>query len=355
MSAGAASNKIGPSGSTSKEKKVKRTRKRSRNKKRTTEVQDSSSDNSSSSDDSDDEEEQVKPKPAPKAAPKAAPRKDESDSDSDFDSDKERKDGGEEEAKRKRKRKRSSKKKTTEEPPNCAAAPASVPAAAVPVPARAAVLSPGQVGPDPNTDLRLSDQAKQAIQYAQIYAKDKSQWKFNKAKQNWLLRNALSVAPSDYDAELARKQDGKADPAEGEDKDGEQEEEGENFVPDDFVPVVTAYLTSVMGGARQRLIESLREAVNAPAVTLPQTQSEGAAEATKVVPAEGADGSATNEGAANGAAATKSVSFGNLARESEQEEEAAAAAGLPSGTDPRSVELRRARATQMLQRMGEAL
>lgn len=320
-----------------------------RNKKRTTEVEDSSSSSSSSSDsdDSDDEDDkQIKAAPVQTPA-KHIPKESKTDSDSDSDSDSD--DDDEQGEKRKRKRKRKAKKETPEK-----AAASSAPSASVtstPSAAKPITLSPKDVGPDPNTDLRLSDQAKQAIHYAQIYTKDKSHWKFNKAKQNWLLRNALSVPPSDYGATLARKQPESSAAEEGTAEEADEAEEGENFVPDDFVPVVTAYLTSVMGGARQRMIESLREAVNAPAITVAPTQPQGAdnaaAESTMTnVTADGVDGSG---------AVTKSVSFGNLALNAEKTEEAAEAAGLPAGTDPRAVELRRTRATQMLEMMGEAL
>ncbi|KAJ9478219.1 hypothetical protein PHBOTO_001784 [Pseudozyma hubeiensis] len=339
MSAAAGVNQAGPSTPASKDKKPKRTRKR--NKRRTVEVEDSSS----SSDDSSDDEDVPKVKAAPVQTPKLSSKKlkADSDSDSDSDSDEEGKDDGE--GKRKRKRKRTQKKKPTQ-PSSESIAPtpstASKPSAPKPI-----SLSPEDAGPDPNTDLRLSGQAKQAIQYAQIYIKDKSQWKFNKAKQNWLLRNALSVPPSDYDAFLARKQVESSSAAEDSE---DAAEEGENFVPEDFVPVVTAYLTSVMGGARLRLIESLKEAINAPVVEValvqPEIQDDSAHTTT-------ANEQAAGVAADDGAAATKSVSFGNLALESEQKEQAAEAAGLPAGADPREVELRRERATKMLELMGE--
>lgn len=347
MSAGAVASQAGSSSSASKDKKSKRIRKRSRNKKRTTEVDDSSSSSSdSSSDESDDEEPVKKAAPVEKVKPSSnkAPAKDskvqEPDSDSSDDED------GEGGKKRKRKRTRTTKKKTVEDVPEPAA-----PTAPLSAPTRAKVftVSPEDVGPDPNTDLRLSDQAKQAIQYAQLYTKDKSQWKFNKAKQNWLLRNALAIQPSDYDAALARKQPDSTASAEGVAEEAEEADEGENFVPEDFVPVVTAYLSSVVGGARQRLVESLKEAVNAPAITVaPRVEASD----------DTANAEATNGDAANAetkGSATKSVSFGNLALEAEKKEEAAEAAGLPTGTDPRTVELRRTRASQMLQKMGESL
>ncbi|GAC96258.1 hypothetical protein PHSY_003838 [Pseudozyma hubeiensis SY62] len=343
MSAAAAINQAGPSTPASKDKKPKRTRKR--NKRRTLEVEDSSS----SSDDSSDDEDVLKVKAAPVETPKSSTKKakvdSDSESDSDSGSDEDQKDDGE--GKRKRKRKRTQKKKPTQpSSESIASTPstASKPSAPKPI-----SLSPEDVGPDPNTDLRLSDQAKQAIQYAQIYIKDKSQWKFNKAKQNWLLRNALSVPPSDYDASLARKQVETSSAAEDSE---DAAEEGENFVPEDFVPVVTAYLTSVMGGARLRLIESLREAINAPVVEIAPTQPEAQDDSAHTTTA---NEQAAGIAAGDGGATTKSVSFGNLALESEQKEQAAEAAGLPAGTDPREVEMRRERATKMLGLMGEVL
>ena len=87
-----------------------------------------------------------------------------------------------------------------------------------------------------------------AIQYARIYVSDKASWKFNKAKQNWLLRNALACPPADYDPSVSTKAAAGDEQDEDENKD---EEEGENFIPEPFVPVVIEYLRSVVGGARQ--------------------------------------------------------------------------------------------------------
>lgn len=304
-------------------------------------------DSSSSSDDSSDDEDVPKVKAAPVQTPKLSSKKTKADSDSDSDSDSDEEDKDDGEGKRKRKRKRTQKKKpaqTSSESIVPTPTTASKPSAPKPI-----SLAPEDAGPDPNTDLRLSDQAKQAIQYSQIYIKDKSQWKFNKAKQNWLLRNALSVPPSDYDASLARKQI-ESSSAAGNSEDSA--EEGENFVPEDFVPVVTAYLTSVMGGARLRFIESLKEAINAPVVEVTPAQPETQNDSAHATSANAQDAGVAAD---DGGAATKSVSFGNLALESEQKEQAAEAAGLPAGTDPREVELRRERATKMLELMGEVL
>ncbi len=355
MSAGAVSNKAGPSTPASKDQKAKRPRKRNRNKKRTTEVEDdSSSSSSSSSDDSDDEE------PAPKAAPlevkTSAPADSNSDSDDEDDKDGDGA-GGDADGKRKRKRKRTTKKKTADEASKPTAATSTSvqqrQQTAVSTPAKPFTLSAEEIGPDPNTDLRLSDQAKQAIQYAQVYIKDKSQWKFNKAKQNWLLRNALSVPPSDYDSALARKQPDSTASAEAAPEEAEDTEDGENFVPEDFVPVVTAYLTSVMGGARQRLIESLREAINAPAITIAPCMQRK----SQITPPTAQPQTKHRQQQVGRRTVRRRSQFHletwHLNRE--KKEEAAEAAGLPAGTDPQSVELRRSRATLMLQHMGESL
>jgi hypothetical protein len=223
----------------------------------------------------------------------------------------------------------------------------------------ATLTGPVQLGPDPSLDLRLSVQAKQAIQYAQIYSKDKSLWKFNKAKQNWLLRNALSIPPSDYDASLARRQasttetEGDMTLPDGENTEENAEklnddgEEGETFIPDDFVAVVTAYLQSVQGGSRQRLVGSLNEALKAPEVAV-KPEPAAAPEAVTQVNAN-VDNVATTP--ANG---TKSVSFAKMAMEAEAEaEEIRESAGSSAVPDTRTVELRRDRARRMLQQMGE--
>ncbi len=224
MSSKATAVQAGPSRSATREKKPKRVRKRSRNKKRTTEAEESSS---SSSDDSDSDDDApapvIAPKPDTKKATKSKSTSAKAASDSEDSDDDDADDG-----RRKRKRKRSSKKKSapaTSEPAAAVTA-ISTPAAAPVSGGQTFTLTAEEVGPDPTSDLRLSEQAKQAIQYAQVYTVDKPHWKFNKAKQNWLLRNALSVPASDYDAALARK------PAAAQDgEEAEQDDDGENFVP----------------------------------------------------------------------------------------------------------------------------
>lgn len=85
--------------------------------------------------------------------------------------------------------------------------------------ANAAKLAAGvtTLSADVFADPTLSDAAKKGIAYAQAFkAKETSGWKFQKAKQGWLLRNVFSSAE----------------------------------VTDAYVDVVVAYLVTVVGGAR---------------------------------------------------------------------------------------------------------
>ncbi|KAI0091860.1 hypothetical protein BDY19DRAFT_990629 [Irpex rosettiformis] len=79
---------------------------------------------------------------------------------------------------------------------------------------------------DPSTDESLSEQASRALSYAYTQAHNPTNWKFNKARQNWLIRNVLS----------------------------------EETIPDDYVPLANRYMSGVQGGARDALIKSCRDA-----------------------------------------------------------------------------------------------
>lgn len=89
----------------------------------------------------------------------------------------------------------------------------------------------------------LSEPAKKAIFYAQLYAAQQAGaqdvWKFNKARQGWLLRNYF---------------------------------EG---VPEKYVPVVAQYLKTVVGGVRKTLEEKAREYVDAPVPEEKEEAKEG--------------------------------------------------------------------------------
>ncbi|THH17616.1 hypothetical protein EW146_g3232 [Bondarzewia mesenterica] len=98
--------------------------------------------------------------------------------------------------------------------------------------------------PDPEEDESLSEQAQKALTYAFIQFAHPSKWKFNKARQNWLLRNMWS----------------------------------EEMVPDVYMTLITRYLTNVQGGVRENLIKTCQNhlaSTDSTSVTL----EDGSAEA----------------------------------------------------------------------------
>jgi len=74
--------------------------------------------------------------------------------------------------------------------------------------------------PDPTTDEALSQQSCRGLSYAYERCQGVDNWKFNKARQNWLLRNVWS----------------------------------EQAVPESYVPLVIEYLAGIKGGAREKLV-----------------------------------------------------------------------------------------------------
>ncbi|PFH52642.1 hypothetical protein AMATHDRAFT_46186 [Amanita thiersii Skay4041] len=75
---------------------------------------------------------------------------------------------------------------------------------------------------DPSNDSSLPDQARKALEYAYLQYTSPSEWKFNKARQNWLIRNVW----------LSK------------------------MIPDDHFPLVAWYLKSVKGGVKDTLINA---------------------------------------------------------------------------------------------------
>ncbi|KAH7931307.1 hypothetical protein BV22DRAFT_1027538 [Leucogyrophana mollusca] len=86
--------------------------------------------------------------------------------------------------------------------------------------------------PDPAKDTTLSEQSRKALCYASECFEDPSGWKFNKARQNWLVRNTWS----------------------------------DEAIPDTYVPLLVRYLTDVKGGTRDKLIEVCKSALSPPAL-----------------------------------------------------------------------------------------
>ncbi|EPT02837.1 hypothetical protein FOMPIDRAFT_1047573 [Fomitopsis schrenkii] len=78
--------------------------------------------------------------------------------------------------------------------------------------------------PNPEEDESLSEQAQKALHYAFCQFDDPTSWKFNKAKQNWLIRNIWS----------------------------------QQAIPDVYIPLSTKYLRGVQGGAREAILITCR-------------------------------------------------------------------------------------------------
>ncbi|KIL00005.1 hypothetical protein PAXRUDRAFT_68114, partial [Paxillus rubicundulus Ve08.2h10] len=86
--------------------------------------------------------------------------------------------------------------------------------------------------PDPSKDGSLAEQNRKALSYAYQRFLDPQSWKFNKARQNWLIRHVWS----------------------------------ENAIPEIYVPLLTKYFADIRGSARQKLIDSCNSKISSPAV-----------------------------------------------------------------------------------------
>ncbi|KAI9067642.1 hypothetical protein FKP32DRAFT_1664183 [Trametes sanguinea] len=99
--------------------------------------------------------------------------------------------------------------------------------------------------PDPTDDEALTEQAQKALHYAFTQFEEPGSWKFNKARQNWLIRNLWS----------------------------------EEAIPETYIALVSRYLQGVQGGAREALIKSCREALQPATSTSKPQPTEKSADA----------------------------------------------------------------------------
>ncbi|KAA1466114.1 hypothetical protein DENSPDRAFT_12536 [Dentipellis sp. KUC8613] len=90
--------------------------------------------------------------------------------------------------------------------------------------------------PDPESDEALSGQARKALLYAYAQFNDPPNWKFNKARQNWLIRNVWS----------------------------------DQAIPSTYLPLVTRYLADVQGGVRENLVKMCQTQLASTAPTAPE-------------------------------------------------------------------------------------
>ncbi|CCM02811.1 uncharacterized protein FIBRA_04923 [Fibroporia radiculosa] len=81
---------------------------------------------------------------------------------------------------------------------------------------------------DPNEDESLSEQARKALGYAYTQFEDPTGWKFNKARQNWIVRNLWSV----------------------------------QAIPEIHFSLVAKYIANMQGGARDSLVKVCKDAVS---------------------------------------------------------------------------------------------
>ncbi|KAF9028469.1 hypothetical protein BDZ89DRAFT_1066117, partial [Hymenopellis radicata] len=101
---------------------------------------------------------------------------------------------------------------------------------------------------DPSEDSSLSEQAQKALSYAFTQFRHPKRWKFQKARQNWLIRNAWSA----------------------------------ESVPDAHMPLVLKYVANVQGGVRENLIKTCQSYLVVPVVVVPDP-GDAATEAAKPV------------------------------------------------------------------------
>ncbi|KAF9780067.1 hypothetical protein BJ322DRAFT_308982 [Thelephora terrestris] len=83
------------------------------------------------------------------------------------------------------------------------------------------------IHPDPSDDPELTEQSQKALSYIYSQFSSPETWKFNKARQNWIIRNVWT-----------------------------------SKVPDKYVPMVVEYLSRVQGRVRETLVESCKIVVS---------------------------------------------------------------------------------------------
>lgn len=141
-------------------------------------------------------------------------------------------------------------------------------------------------GPDPETIEGLSDSARKAIAYTQQYLRDKDSWKFSKPRQNWILRHTLwsprlfeigqqlSQAAQDMLDESVKQTLPPILPM----------PELGSWIIDEHISVTAAYLVSIMGHAKQRMLEALKAAIEPPAIVSTEAPEHEKTEETMAKP-----------------------------------------------------------------------
>ncbi|KAH6915410.1 hypothetical protein BKA70DRAFT_576163 [Coprinopsis sp. MPI-PUGE-AT-0042] len=84
--------------------------------------------------------------------------------------------------------------------------------------------------PDPEADESLNLQAQKALDYAFTQFNAPNEWKFNKARQNWIIRNAFSA----------------------------------ESIPETYLSLAIKYLSGLQGGSRDKLKDTCNSIITAP-------------------------------------------------------------------------------------------
>ncbi|KAG2152893.1 hypothetical protein DEU56DRAFT_727237 [Suillus clintonianus] len=100
--------------------------------------------------------------------------------------------------------------------------------------------------PDPSVDESLSDQSQKSLSYAYARFQDPPNWKFNKARQIWLIKRLWSEEMASFSCEF---DDCKADCG------------FLSQIPEKYFALVTKYLADVKGGIRDNLIQMCNSVV----------------------------------------------------------------------------------------------
>ncbi|KAG1755974.1 hypothetical protein EDB19DRAFT_1625530 [Suillus lakei] len=93
---------------------------------------------------------------------------------------------------------------------------------------------PDLPSPDPGADESLPDQSRKALSYAYTRFQDPPNWKFNKARQIWLIKRLWSEEMASFSCA---------------------------YIPEKYFTLVTKYLADVKGGIRDNLIQMCNSVV----------------------------------------------------------------------------------------------
>lgn len=175
--------------------------------------------------------------------------------------------------------------------------------------------------PDPHNDAALAaDEAaatkRAALCYAHTHHASRSTWKFQKAKEAWLLRHLLTPPPpqqpaiqSEPTAATAARTDTVSGDDAGDAPASSSSPQVDNAIPDAYLALVANYLATMQGKSKERLVQELRGVVDA-GNALPAEEAveeeQAAAEAAATTTATTSDSAPPR---------TKSVSFADVADE----------------------------------------